>query len=98
MKLRDIGENAAKEWFQQILDWSKKKISIDDNLDCQVLAANIGTSETEIGHSLGRTPRYVIEVASYPHGTAGISFTREPTHQKLWMTRATAGQCTLLLF
>lgn len=97
MKLRDFGKDAAYEWFQQILEFSRKKITFDDNVDCQILTVNIGIAETEIGHSLGRTPRYVIEVASYPNGTAGIQFTKEPTNQKLYLKRGTAGQCTLFL-
>lgn len=96
MRLRDFGATAPREWFQQILEWSRKKITFQDNIDCQFLTVNIGTTETEVGHSLGRTPRYIIEVASYPNGTAGIEFTREPTNQKLFLKRNTAGTCTLL--
>ena len=97
MKLRDFGENAPREWFQQILEWSRKKLTFDDNLDCIFLTVNIGTAETEIGHSLGRTPRYIIPVASFPNGIANIAFSREPTNEKIWLTRSTAGTQTLLL-
>ncbi len=97
MKLRDIGDSALREWFNQILEWSRKKITFDDNIDCVFVTANIGTSQTEVGHSLGRTPKYIIEVASYPNGTAGISFTKAPEPSKIFVKRATAGECTLLL-
>lgn len=97
MKLQDFGPDAPRSWFQQILEWSRKKITFEDNLDCVFLKAYIGTSSTEVGHPLGRTPRYIIEVAAYPNGTAGISFTSEPTNQKLFLSRSTAGECTLLI-
>jgi hypothetical protein len=97
MKLREFASDATAQWFKQIFEWSRKKITFEDNVDCQFLTVNIGTAETEVGHSLGRTPRYVIEVASYPNGTAGVSFTKEPTNTKLFLKRAVAGSCTLLL-
>lgn len=97
MILRDVGAAAAKEWFEQILQWSRKKITLDDNLDCVFVTAYIATTETEIGHPLGRTPRYIIEVAAYPNGTAGISFSRESKIDKVYLKRATAGTCTLLM-
>jgi hypothetical protein len=97
MKLRDLGVDAAREWFQQLLEWSRKKITVDDNWDASVLKTYLGTAETVVDHTLGRTPRYIWEVASFPHGTAGISFTKEPTNAKLFLKRSTAGECTLIL-
>ena len=97
MKLRDFGETAARDWFQQILEWSRKKIAFEDNIDCIFVTANVGTSQTEIGHALGRVPKYILEVASYPNGTAGISFTKAPEVDKIFITRASSGVCTLLL-
>jgi hypothetical protein len=97
LKLRDLGNKPAIEWFQQILEWSRKKLTFDDNIDCVIITAYIGASETEVGHPLGRTPRYIIPVASYPNGTDGISFTKEPTHEKLFLSRANAGVQTLIL-
>lgn len=97
MKLRDFGPDATRDWFQQILEWSRKKLTIDDNWDCTVLSTYLGTSETVIDHTLGRVPRYIWEVASYPNGTAGISFTQAPTNGKLYLKRSSAGQCTLIL-
>lgn len=97
MKLIDFGSDAPRTWFQQILEWSRKKITFDDNVDCQILTVNIGTSETEVGHSLGRAPRYIIEVASYPNGTAGINFTKESDNKRVFLKRNTAGMCTLIL-
>lgn len=98
MKLRDFGENAAREWFQQILEWSRKKITFDDNLDAVFITVNIGTAETEVGHPLSRAPRGIIPVARYPNGTAAITLTREPTNEKIYISRSTAGMQTLLIF
>ncbi len=107
MKLFDYGESATKSWFRQILEWSKKKVSISDNLDCIIIAARIGTSETQIGHSLGRKPFGCIEVCSYPspkavstevNGTAGIQMTKDSTEQALFLKRTSAGECYLLVF
>lgn len=97
MKIRDLGENAAREWFLQILEWSRKKITFEENIDCIFVTKQILTTETEIPHGLGRAPKYVIEVAQFPNGTAGIKFTKAPTKDRIYLTRATAGTCTLLL-
>jgi len=97
MNLVDYGENAPRSWFQQVLQWSRKKITFDDNIDCQILTVNIGVAETEVGHSLGRVPRYVIPVASYPNGTAEINFTKPSDLNRLFLKRSTAGVCTLIL-
>ena len=97
MKLRDFGENAVREWFLQVLDWSRRKITFEDNLDCIFLNTEIGTAQTEIPHSLGRAPKYVMEVAQFPNGTAGITLTKAPETNKLYIKRAVAGKCTLLL-
>lgn len=97
MKLRDLGETATRDWFQQILDWSRKKITFSDNIDGVFITANVGTGETQVGHPLGRTPQYIFEVAAYPNGTAGISFTKQPDNQSIFIKRSVAGQCTLFL-
>lgn len=98
MKMENFTGNVPDtSWFQRLLEMTRKKITIEDNIDGIFVTANIGTSETEIGHALGRAPRYIIEVAAYPNGTAGISFTKEPTHEKVYLKRNVAGNCTLLL-
>ena len=97
MRLRDLGEGANRDWFNQLLDWSRKRITFDDNVDCQILTVNIGLAETEIGHTLGRIPRYVIEVAAFPNGTAGINFTKASDNTRLFLKRNTAGMCTLFI-
>lgn len=97
MRLRDFGDNPDRTWFQQIMEWSRKKVTFDDNIDCVFITADVGTSNTEVGHSLGRTPKYILEVASYPYGTAGITFTKAPTADKLFISRTSAGKCVLLL-
>lgn len=98
MRLQDFGGDLpGRSWFQTLLEWTRKKITFDDNIDCKFITAYIGLAETEVGHPLGRTPRYIIEVAAYPNGTAGISFTKEPNKSQLFLKRATAGTCTLLL-
>lgn len=97
MKLRDFGQSATREWFQQILEWSRKRFTFEDNLDCVFVTHRVETTETEIGHSLGRVPKYILEVASYPNGTAGISFTKPPEKDKIYIKRNAAGECTLLL-
>lgn len=97
MRLRDFGAEAAREWFQQVLEWSRKKITFDDNMDGVFLKTYLGTTETVVSHPLGRTPRYIFEVASYPTGTAGINFTREPTLSTLYLRRDSAGECVLFL-
>ncbi len=97
MKLRDFGSDAYRSWFQQILEWSRKKITFEDNIDCVFVEAHLFTTETVIDHPLGRIPKYILEVASFPSGTSGISFTRAPSIDKLYLTRTSAGPCVLLL-
>ncbi|MFM2117268.1 MAG: hypothetical protein RL316_458 [Bacteroidota bacterium] len=98
MKLRDFGETAIRDWFTQVLEWSRKKITFDDNIDCVFLTANINTTETVLRHNLGRSPKYVLEAAIFPGGTTGgISLTKAPTIDTLYIKKSTAGQSTLLL-
>lgn len=98
MKLPDIpGDSPDKGWFQAILDWSRKKITFDDNIDGVFVTVNVGTSETEVGHPLGRTPKYILEIAAYPNGTAGITFTKQPDQNRIFIKRSVAGNCTLWL-
>jgi len=98
MKLEGFGESPDRSWFQRLLEFTRKKISFEDNIDGIFINANIGLNETEVGHSLGRAPQYVIEVASYPNGTAGISFTKASTANQLYLKRTVAGACTLFIF
>lgn len=91
MKLRDYGFEQSREWFQQILQWSKKKITFEENIDGIELLTYLTTSETEVGHTLGRIPKTITPVAKFPHGTSGIEFTRAPTIDKLFLSRSSAG-------
>lgn len=100
MKLRDFGTDAAREWFQQILEWSRKKVTFEDNVDCVFVSATIGTSETAIGHSLGRAPKYIIPVGSWNTGATivrEITLTKAPTVDQIYVSSASAGKQTLLL-
>lgn len=98
MKLREFGPEAARDWFQQIFEWSRNKVSFSDNLDLQTLTVSINTTETEVGHSLGRAPQLILIAATYPSiGTVGVSLTRPPEKDKVWLKASTAGSCTLLL-
>ncbi len=91
------GDSPDKNWFLKLLDFTRNKISFLDNLDGRFVDTNIGTAETEIGHTLGRIPQYIFEVASFPNGTAGISFTKPSTATAIYMKRAVAGKCTLFI-
>lgn len=107
MKLRDFSSEAPREWFQQLLEWSRKKITLADNVDCVFVSAKVETSETVVGHQLGRIPKYVMEVATWPEEkvggvnsvtvSGGIALTKAPTSEKLFIKRGTSGQTTLLL-
>lgn len=100
MKLRDFGASAAREWFQQILDWSRQSITFEDNLDCTFVTATIGTSETAVGHDLGRVPKYIIPVCSWVTGgtiARAITLTKAPTIDQVYVSSASAGKQTLLL-
>lgn len=97
MKLRDYGESYTREFFQQILQWSRKKISFEDNVDCQILTTYIDTAETKVPHNLGRVPQIIIPVAKFPYGTSTIAFSRENSENTLFLTRGVAGYQTLIL-
>lgn len=98
MKLFDIGDDQPRAWFQQLLEWSRKKITFDDNIDCVFLTVNISTSETVIEHSLGRVPKGIIPVAQYPNNITELSWTREPTNRNLYLKQRISGAMTLLIF
>jgi hypothetical protein len=93
MKLRDFGIEQTRDWFEQILQWSRKKITFEDNVDGVEVLAYIGTSDTSVPHALGRAPKSVIPIAKYPYGTAAIEFSQSkaPTNQVLYLKRAVAG-------
>lgn len=101
MRLPDIGPDGdqswVRGWLQRLVEWSRKKITFEDNIDCVFHRVYLRTTSTKVGHPLGRTPRYIIEVAAYPDGTAGIQYTAEPTNTDLYLSRTSAGWCTLLL-
>lgn len=98
MKLIDYGEKESRSWFQQVLEWSRKKITFEDNLDCVTLSAYVGTSETIVDHALGRTPKGIIPVLAYPNNISELSWTREPSAQRLYIKQRVAGNMTLLIF
>lgn len=97
MKLDSFGDMPDKNWFQKLLELTRRRISFDDNIDGIFLTKNIGVAETRIGHNLGRIPKYIFEVAAYPNGTAGIQFTKPSTVSEIFLTRTAAGKCTLFI-
>lgn len=97
MKLRDYGIDQPRDWFQQILEWSRGKINLD-NLDARLVVSNIGTTETLVGHSLGRIPQMIIPVMVYPYGTDTLNFTKAPTIDTLFLKAGVAGPRALLVF
>lgn len=100
MKLRDFGADAAREWFQQIMEWSRKKITFDDNIDCVFVTANVGLTETAVGHGLGRVPKYILPIGSFQTGATqvrDIVLTKAPTDKEIYVSAGGAGKQTLLL-
>lgn len=98
MKLFDFGDDKSRAWFQQILEWSRKKVTFDDNIDCVTLSAYIATSETIVDHPLGRVPKGIIPVLQYPNNISELSWTREPTNSRLYLKQRVAGKITLLIY
>jgi hypothetical protein len=98
MKLTDFGSDQSRSWFQQILEWSRKKISIEDNLDCVIISVNVGTTETIVDHPLGRVPRGIVPILQWPNSIYEIGWTREPTNARLFIKSRVAARLTLLLF
>lgn len=97
MKLRDFGETQSRDWFMQILQWSQGKITFEDNVDCKIITPYINTTETSVGHALGRIPKIVIPIMQYPHGTQALSFTKDSTIDTIYISRATAGYQALII-
>ena len=100
MKLRDFGVDAAREWFQQIMDFSRKGITFEDNVDCVFVSANIAMTETAIGHGLGRVPKYIIPVGSWAAGATqirDITLTKAPTNDQVYVMSGNPGVQMLLL-
>jgi hypothetical protein len=98
VRLFDFGEQQPRAWFQQILDWSRNKVSVEENLDCVIISVNIATSETIVDHPLGRVPKGIIPVLRWPNNISELSWTREPTDTRLFLSQRVAGQMTLLIF
>jgi hypothetical protein len=98
VNLQDFGESQSRSWFQQILEWSRKKISFEDNIDCIIIEANIATSETIVDHPLGRVPKGIIPVLRWPCNISELSWTREPTNSRLFIKARVAGRMALLIY
>jgi hypothetical protein len=98
MKLFDFGDGQNRSWFQQILEWSRKKISFEDNLDCVILTVKIATSETIVDHPLGRVPKGIIPILQYPNNISELSWTKAPTNSRLFLSQRIEGTITLLIF
>lgn len=103
MKLQDfgkLGEAKLDQWLQQIFSFSRKSISFEDNIDCVLQTAYIGSSGSQIQHSLGRVPKGVIEVATQQTGTKGISpvVGSQWTEKFIYLSRDTSGESTLIIF
>lgn len=108
MKLFDFGESDSRSFIRQILEWSQRRVSLFDNLDCDIVGpVRIETTETQVGHNLGRVPRGVIEMASGNspqasgtqwNGTVGIAQTKQATVTSLYLKRKEAGETTLVIF
>lgn len=97
MRLEDFGDTPNRSWFQRLLELTRKRISFEDNIEGQFITAYLQTTETVISHNLGKAPKYIFEVASFPYGTAGIGVTKAPTNNQLFLTRVTAGTCVLYI-
>ena len=103
MILRDfgkLGQVKLDQWLQQILAFSQKKISFEDNMDSIFQVAYIASGGTQVQHSLGRIPLGVIEVATQQTGTKGISpqVGKEWTNKFIYLNRDTSGDCTLIIY
>ena len=98
MRLFDLGDKEPRAWYQQLLEWSRKKITFDNNIDCVFLAVNISTSETVIDHPLGRVPKGIIPVLQYPNNISELSWTKEPSNTRLYLKQRVSGKMTLLIF
>jgi hypothetical protein len=99
VKLREYGDQENRSWFQQILEWSRNKLSFEDNLDCVIITASIATSETIVGHTLGRVPKGVIPILQWPNNTSVLTWgSKPPDDTKLYLKQSVDGKITLLVF
>jgi len=102
MKLRTIVDDNLpsniKDFYRQILSWSRKSITLEDNVDCQIIDVNLLTTETKVGHNLGRIPKYILPIMSYPNGIRGdLEFTKSSTEKEIYIKCSVAGAYTLVV-
>ena len=101
MRLLEFGTEQSRSWFQQLLDWSRNKVSFEENLDCVIIDVNIATSETIVDHPLGRVPKGIIPLLRWPNNTSELSWSdpeKPPTDTRLFLKQRVAGKVTLLIF
>ena len=105
MKLFDFGERDTRSFFRQLIEWSQKRITLDDNVSCLSVTSNVATTETVIGHKLGRVPRYIVPAFSsetFDGGTLvnlnGLEMTQRPTDKAIYFKKTVQGNVTFLLF
>lgn len=99
MKLIDFGEDTPpRAWYTALIEWSRKKISFDDNIDCVILKVNIATNETAVDHPLGRVPKGIIPILQFPGSVYEMDMTRASTNTQVFIKMRVAGTVNLLIF
>lgn len=99
MKIMDFGEDTPpRAWYTALIEWSRKKISFDDNIDCVTLNAYVATSETPIGHPLGRVPKGIIPILQFPGSVYEMDMTKASTNTQIYLKSRVAGTVNLLIF
>lgn len=98
MRLFDYGEKETRSFIRQILEWSQKKVSFVDNIDCLQMASFIGTSETVIEHSLGRIPKALVPILVFPNKIPTLEFTKAPDASKIYIKAGSAAEVSFLIF
>jgi hypothetical protein len=98
MRLFDFGGNDTRTFFRQIVEWSQKKIGFDDNLDILTMSSFVDTSETVIEHNLGRIPKALVPILTYPNKITTLEFTKAPEASKIYIKAGSACNVSFFLY
>lgn len=98
MRLFDFGGSDTRSFIRQILEWSQKRISFDDNIDVLQMSSFINTSETVIEHKLGRIPKALVPILTYPNKIVSVEFTKSPDATRLYLKAATACEMSFFIY
>jgi hypothetical protein len=98
LRLFDFGGSDTRSFIRQILEWSQKRVSFEDNIDILQMSSFINTSETVVEHKLGRIPKALVPILTYPNKIVSVEFTKAPDAARIYIKAASACEISFFIY